>query len=169
MNFHYNQSKRKICSEKCSFCDDAKETLTHVLTGCKVALGRGASDPTNRIVYRHDKISKVMVDAIREHVPEEYTTVTVDLKHDSENYASLPQVPLGPLLPRLEMLRPDFVLENDEEVIIGELTSPMEHNMESANEKKEAKYSAVKVPDGDDRDVVVMPFEVGARGGVNRT
>ena len=135
-----------------------------------MALGRGASDPTNRIVYRHDKILKVMVDAIREHVDEKFTTVTVDLKHDSENYAALPKE--GPLLPHIEMLgslRPDIVLENDKEIIIGELTSPMEHNMASANTKKAQKYSAFKLPDDDDREVVVLPFEVGARGGVNRT
>ena len=135
-----------------------------------MALGKGGSDPTNRIAYRHDKVLKVMVEAIREHLPEDFTTVTVDLKNDSENYASLPKQ--GPLLPHLEMLgtlRPDIVLESDKEIVIGELTSPMEHNMKGSNEKKALKYSTFKLPNGDNRDVIVLPFEVGARGGVNRT
>ena len=63
-------------------------------------------------------------------------------------------------------LKPDIMLESAEEVIVGELTSPMEHNMAAQHARKAQKYAHFKLPAGDNRAVHVMPFEVGARGGV---
>ena len=161
-------ANRKI-SEKCSLCGTENESLTHVLASCKVALGTGAHDPKNRMLYRHDSILKVIADDIKQHVPDAFSLI-IDLKSDGENYAALPVE--GPVLPHVAMLgtlRPDIVLESNEKIIIGELTSPMEHNIRKQHEYKANKYKNFQLPEGDHRDVVVMPFEVGARGGISNS
>ena len=67
--------------------------------------------------------------------------------------------------------RPDLILINDakKKIIIGELTSPMESNLDYQNQRKLDKYSGLaNALRGKNYDVLLNPFEVSARGFVTK-
>ena len=90
-----------------------------------------------------------------------------DLRHDDFTYHHAMAAPRPAHLEMLGLLRPDLVLTNEREVILAELTSPMENNMAQRNKDKAKRYCNLRLPAGDARQLYVIPFEIGARGGIN--
>jgi len=69
-------------------------------------------------------------------------------------------------------LVPDLVVVSDTTIVIAELTSPMEHNVNSWHEKKSTKYEGLRqniAAMNPGKSVEVKAFEVGARGGVSNS
>ena len=97
----------------------------------------------------------------------EHLEVYADLPGCTINGATIPQ---DILTASGEGSKPDLVLINRREKIITvmELTSPLEHNIDAAFERKLAKYSALKT-DLEEKQfqVSLVPFEIGSRGFVS--
>ena len=151
--------------DECDLCGSKRETISHVLAECPAALASGPNDPKNRFSYRHNAILSSLAKAVRTEKPE--WTVMTDLRHDEFTYQHAAAAPRPAHLEMLGTLRPDLVLTNEREVILAELTSPMEHNMERRNKDKTARYESLRLPAGDNGRLYKFPFEIGARGGIN--
>jgi len=141
----------KITSDKCPHCDN-KETLFHVLNGCKISLEQG------RYTWRHDNLINYLYKVMQD--------------SELECFADLPQctVPSGGTIPPdiiVTSERPDLVIINRGErtLYLYELTVPYETRIDAAHELKAEKYSSLYY---DLKDlgwkVNFHPFEVGSRG-----
>ena len=141
---------KKKPSSNCPLCGE-QQTLVHVLNCCPVARD------LRRYNHRHDEVLKAVVDTVRMHLPTPDTSFTADL---GDNY-SFPThiVPTD--------LRPDIVWWNDVEktIVLVELTIPFDTSMDSASERKEAKYDHLLTA-AKDRGfhASLITLQIGSRG-----
>ena len=147
--------------DKCPLCN-SKQTLQHVLSGCKTALARG------RYTYRHNKVLEVLAQTVQEAVEDTPKEKTMPTNRFVSSSTQKPcKVPCN--LPKPSMLntasdwkvvadlngwgeypeaikktglRPDIVLSSNSppSCILVELTVPYETNIEEQHEYKQAKY-----------------------------
>ena len=181
-------------TQECGLCKWKNVSHVHILCGCKVALKQG------RISYRHDSLLKLIfrylqakVEAVKDKTPmisskaiafvkakaktvyrkkSEHTGL-IDLANDWQCNIDLrkEQTAFPPHI-YLTADRPDIVLysNNKKHVILIELTSPAEENMESWRETKRTKYEklADNIRESSKWTVHVFTMEVGARGFVGK-
>jgi hypothetical protein len=151
---------------KCKSCGHDKQTITHILTNCSIAAGIDTKDPKNRQTWRHDNILSYIHSEIKDSISDKETNIFTDLSENRNRYTEFPTE----LINRPTKLRPDIIIKTKERVIIGELTSPMESNMEKNYNSKKQKYTAELLPKmKNNRTVEIMPFEVSARGTVGES
>jgi len=173
---------------KCALCGES-ETLQHVLSACKVALGNG------RYTWRHNQVLKVVAEVLQFAISKATTKprerlepikwvkagalpvkadkqVTTNrsilngandwqLASDLPNYRAYPQVI------RDTNLRPDAVVlsETAKTIVLIELTVPYETNMSESHEYKLAKYEQlVHSLSTAGYSTHLFAVEVGARG-----
>ena len=152
-------------NESCSLCCKPKCTTSHILSGCKVALGNG------RYRYRHDSVLKAIAHTIQSTINTQKSTVKVPsnksisfVKAGSTIKASSSRsghvgllsqasdwillVDIGKALRfpshiQVTALRPDIVFYSNclRLLVIIELTCPSEENIESQHVFKLAKYA----------------------------
>ena len=182
-------------SHECGLCKWKNVTHVHILCGCKVALEQG------RISFRHDSLLKLIfrylqgkVEAVKNKTPtinnksinfvkakgkavykkKSDHTGLLDLANDWHCNIDLrkKQTAFPPHI-YLTAERPDIVLysNNKKHVIMIELTSPVEENMQSWREKKRTKYEKLgdNIRECGEWTVHVFTIEVGARGFVGRS
>ena len=139
----------KVTNDKC-FCSK-KQTLNHILNGCKTALEQG------RFTWRHDSILY-------------YIANCLDMKNfscyvDLEGY----QTPACGTLPPeviVSTLKPDIVIidNKNKQVKIFELTVPGENRISEAHRLKTEKYQHFST-DIKIHTATVLPFEIGSHTG----
>ena len=139
----------KLTNDKC-FCSK-RQTLAHILNGCKVSLNQG------RFNLRHDSILSYIAQCLDR---QRYTC-----------YIDIPgfQTPAGGTLPAdiiVTALRPDIVLVDNKKknIAILELTCPGEQRIDAAHKLKQDKYDHF-LSDIKTHKVSVHPFEVGSTTG----
>ena len=173
--------------EACKLCG-GKGTITHILSGCEVALTQG------RYKWRHDQVLRELAQCIEERRKSSNKTPTKDTRKDivfvregekkSEQPKQDPRSYLAgasdwKLLVDLEKslkvpsqvaetnLRPDILLISDSLKKMGvvELTVPSEERIELSGELKRTKYNVLKEEGKKNRWAVqVWAVEVGCRG-----
>ena len=184
----------KESEEKCGLCSK-RGTLSHVLSGCSVALGQG------RYRWRHDRVLRVLAITLEEErtkkrlrrqkgpkfvgfvkegekvrargnkdfVEEGGILPTADdwaLQVDLDRRLNFPEVIVE------TRLRPDAVLWSvrTKQVVMIELTVPWEDRLEEAHERKLQKYQELKQECANKGwKVWCFPIEVGCRGFVSRS
>ena len=149
--------KRRISD--CPLCSNIG-TLEHILNGCKISLEQG------RMTWRHNSILSHVRTSIMQNKPD-HLEVFADLPGCDINGATIPQ---DILTVSGEGSCPDLVLVNrrDKKIVIMELTSPLEANIEAAYTRKANKYTPLKI-DLEEKgySVQLVPFEIGSRGYVS--
>jgi hypothetical protein len=121
----------------CTLCKKEKGTLGHILGHCDVALGKTESS-FNRIAWRHDKVLQTAREKALEHsklIKTKGYQMMADLDTNRHDF-------LQTLRSFDSKLKPDIVLINEstKDIIIGELTCPMETRMTYWHETKTKKY-----------------------------
>ena len=137
---------KKKPSSDCPLCGEA-QTLVHVLNCCPVA------QDLRRYNHRHDAVLKVIVDAVQMHLSTPNTSITADL---GDNYTFPTHiVPTD--------LQRDIVWWNNVEktVALVELTILFDTLMDSAHERKQAKYDHLLTAA---KHASLITLEIGARG-----
>ena len=143
----------------CRLCGDRRESLDHVLAGCSVALGGG------RYRFRHDRVLSSLRDILFQQVerakslqdsgPGHIAFIKAGRRPPAQKARYAPRSVLAGTadwVVRVDLdrslvfpshiaetrLRPDIVLWSDsqQQVIIGELTVPLERNILDAHERK---------------------------------
>jgi hypothetical protein len=114
-----NQNKARWCdvSSNCRKCGDASETLPHILNHCEPSM--------TKIRERHNSIVSRLANAIK----------SGDVRIDKQ----VPGID--------DECRPDIVIQNDDEVLIIDVTCPFENGenaLAEADFNKVAKYDHVK-------------------------
>ena len=183
------QNKRVWFGEEgvCRQCGE-NGTLTHILSGCKVALGEG------KYKWRHDQVLRQLAQSVDEKrlsnnaAPREKESRRMDFVRAGEKKQRKKQLPMGSFLDgagdwcltvdldgKLKVpervaetsLRPDMVLlsENSKRMGIVELTVPSEERVEISGELKKAKYAEIET-EGRRKGwaVRIWTVEVGCRG-----
>ena len=143
----------------CLRCKADHQNLTHVLTQCCIALGIGSHSSRNRVTWRHNEVLRTITKHVQKVSPE------------WDIFGDLPGLDRPPsnLRNSHSALLPDIILVSEDAILIGELTSPMEHNMAKQNSIKTAKYETLRdnmAAGNPEKEVSLHCFEVGARGGV---
>ena len=184
-----NKSKWFGTDETCQLCG-GNGTLTHILTGCKVALAQG------RYTWRHNQVLKVVAQGVDEKRknynsrgkasrktniafvrPGEKNDNTTKGEVHSRSYFESAQdwemkEDLGKQLKVPDWivqtnLRPDIILisESTKQMGVIELTVPSEERVEVSGELKRAKYESIAV-EGKMKGwtVRIWAVEVGCRG-----
>ncbi|KAL0217889.1 hypothetical protein RCL1_008738 [Eukaryota sp. TZLM3-RCL] len=142
----------RIVSSQCLLCGHDNATLCHVLCYCDFILNNGLF---NRPKWRHDRVLTLLIDLINPFLKE--FQLYCDLPNHQQYYESLPLVNGD--------LRPDIILINGNNLIIGELTCPMESSLSSRHQEKESKYYHLSSLFHNQRFVVtICAFEISARG-----
>ena len=139
----------KITNDKC-FCTK-KETLNHILNGCKIGLDQG------RYTFRHDSILNYVAQCL----DKKRFTCLVDISGH--------QTPSGGTLPAdiiVSTLRPDIVIVDNKKksVSVLELTVPGEPRIPVSHKLKTEKYQHLQ-SDIKTHSVSVLPFEIGSHTG----
>ena len=173
---------------KCALCDE-NETLSHVLSGCKIALATG------RYTWRHNQVLQKLAEAVdmsrkrantkaaNQPVPtyslRSGSTCTKPLPttlptegilqaaNDWTIAVDLPNMRNYPEIIRDTNLRPDMVLtsEKSRSVVVIELTVPYEANMSENHEYKLAKYEGLRHEiHNKGYKTRMFAVEIGARG-----
>ncbi|KAJ8350642.1 hypothetical protein SKAU_G00257720 [Synaphobranchus kaupii] len=174
--------------EICPLCNTINASLQHILSGCKTALSQG------RYRWRHDAVLKKLAEVaescrreanIRPAAPARHT---IQFARAGENINAPRPSNMGRLLsPGSEWnmkvdlgrqlqfpreiaetsLRPDMVLWSvaSKTVLLVELTVPWEGGLETAHERKRAKYSDLAAECREAGwKATICPVEVGCRG-----
>ncbi|XP_019617765.1 PREDICTED: uncharacterized protein LOC109465064 [Branchiostoma belcheri] len=186
---------RKKDEDKCELCGKTGN-LSHVLTSCPVALGKG------RYTWRHNQVLKVIASAVEEQMTENkvkgkqrkglqfISFVKEGWKGKSKEKKERERIGIiasasdwslhADLGKQLAFpadiidtnLRPDLILfsRKTTQVVLIELTVPWEDRMEEANERKRMKYQE---PVSRCREkgwkTWYFPVEVGCRGFIGQT
>ena len=136
-------------------------TLEHILNGCPVALQQG------RTTWRHNSILNHITAAMVQNKPDNLEIYS-DLPDYCINGSTIPQ---DILTVSGSGSKPDLVIINrrDRKIVIMELTSPLEGNIEAAYQRKMTKYTPLKL-DLEEKgySVSLVPFEIGSRGYVSQ-
>ncbi|KAL0218001.1 hypothetical protein RCL1_008849 [Eukaryota sp. TZLM3-RCL] len=142
----------KIVKSHCLSCGHDNARLGRVLCYCDFILNNGLFNPPK---WRHDRVLTLLIDLINPFLKE--FQLYCDLPSHQHYYESLPLVNSN--------LRPDIILINGNNLIIGELTCPMESSLSSCHREKESKYyhlSSLFYNQG--FVVTICAFEIIARG-----
>ncbi|KAI8514632.1 hypothetical protein Bbelb_072230 [Branchiostoma belcheri] len=134
--------------ESCGLCGK-RGTLSHILSGCKVALSQG------RYRWRHDRVLRVLAAVVEEERTRKRQQVDLDRK------LTFPEEVVA------TNLRPDMVLwsKQAKKVTMIELTVPWEERVEEAHERKALKYQDLVQSCKDNGwRAMCFPVEVGTRG-----
>ncbi|KAI8522143.1 hypothetical protein Bbelb_018970 [Branchiostoma belcheri] len=120
--------------ESCGLCGK-RGTLSHILSGCKVALSQG------RYRWRHDRVLRVLAAVLEEERTRKRQQVDLDRK------LTFPEEVVA------TNLRPDMVLwsKQAKKVTMIELTVPWEKRVEEAHERKALKYQDLVQSCGNER------------------
>jgi hypothetical protein len=178
-----------VQDDKCALCGGV-QTLNHVLSSCKEALGSG------RYTWRHNQVLRKLAEAVdvaRRSANEKTTKQAaahhslrsvarpagktmpstlpmegmLDVANDWKIAADLPCMREYPTVIKESGLRPDMVLisETSRTIVVVELTVPYESNMSESHEFKLAKYEGL-MNDIHRKGYRTQLFavEVGARG-----
>ena len=139
----------KVTNDKC-WCSQ-KQTLNHILNGCKRALDQG------RFTWRHDSILYFIANCL----DMKNFTCYVDIDGYQTNSG-------GTLPPEIivSTLKPDIVIVDKKlkSIIIFELTVPGETRIHEAHRIKAEKYQHFK-NDIKTHNVTVLPFEIRSHTG----
>ena len=131
------------------------------MNGCSVALQQG------RTTWRHNSILNHITAAMVQNQPDNLEIYS-DLPDYSINGSTIPQ---DILTVSGSGSKPDLVIINrrDRKIVIMELTSPLEGNIEAAYQRKMTKYTPLKI-DLEEKgySVSLVPFEIGSRGYVSQ-
>ena len=148
--------KRQL--SQCPLCNN-NGTLHHILNYCSVALNQG------RYTWRHNSVLYHLAKTILNEKPEALE-ILADLPELNLNGGTIPPDILT------TQLKPDLVILNRSEktIFLLELTCSFETNIEAANIRKMAKYSALK-SDLVEKGYIchLIPFEVGSRGYISKS
>ena len=186
---------KKEIDPTCPLCREKPQTLNHVLSACKTALGNG------RYTWRHNSVLDELVRIIKNYMrPESNNSTQKFVAEGGKTYfgsrreiikRAIPgQNLLGPddnweisadlpgwriNYPRIissKGFRPDIVLlsKATNKIIVVELTIPYESKMEESHTYKTSKYEDLKAElEKEGYSVTVRAVEVGARGFVSGT
>ena len=142
--------RKEGLSSVCKLCGD-RQTLSHVLNHCEIAL------ELRRYNTRHDSVLEVIVDFVRDHLPESFDFI-----------ADLPDLPYNfPSAITSTDLRPDIVLWSQilQSATLVELTVCYETNYVRAQTRKLNKYQdLVDAGEASGFTTEVITLEVGSRG-----
>ena len=120
----------------------------------------------NRIAWRQNGILQQLIHSIKGICRDNGYTVFADLPGTLYHYQRFPSH-----IANTEQ-RPDLLLVNEDQkkVIIAELTSPMEANLDTQNARKLEKYTNLaSTITAKSYQTFLKPFEVSARGFVSKT
>ena len=152
-------------SQACPRCGADYQTLSHILCECDIRLKIDAHSPQNRITFRHNRILRSIYKDMEKFQSDTYP---LSFYGDLEGLHHLP----SHFLSTSTELKPDLIVVTPNKIIIGELTSCMEHNFAVNNARKTTKYQQLRsniASKNPQMEVILRPFEVGARGGVAST
>ena len=138
-------------SDVCHLCQEARQSLLHVLNNCKTAM------ELRRYSRRHDEVLKVIGDFIRANLPPHFT-ISVD--HPSEPYTFPHHITPTDL-------RPDIVwwCDSQRELWLFELTISYESVVADARRRKRVKYhDLVEAGRNVSYKTTLITIEVGSRG-----
>ena len=145
--------RREGLSDQCKLCSE-RQTLSHVLNHCKVALDH------RRYNARHDVVLMLIADFVKEHLPRSFEML-VDLQDTQYSF---------PLAITSTNLRPDIVIWSQalQSAILVELTVCYETNYIQAQTRKLGKYQDL-VDEGSANGYTmrIITLEVGSRGFLN--
>ena len=188
-----NLKRWRITDEaSCFLCQKNVCTTAHVLGACKVALSQG------RFTFRHDsilleltgnltkfiselptsatsKVNKIRFVKAGKYVPKTKPPMPTGLLHLAEDWILLSDLNGSYIFPghiAISSLRPDIIIYSNSlrRVILIELTSPSEENMETWHSIKLSKYMClVHMIEANGWCVDLFAIEVGARGYCSRT
>ena len=151
-------------SEVCKLCDkNLPQTVAHVLGNCPYSLAV-APATFNRYLWRHNLVLKSLVNALLKHGKNRSLIIFSDLPDHASKYD--PSNPPFNVALHGEF-RPDMLIGDDNgNVIIGELSVPMEHLAAARHQQKFLKYQALidKLPN--DSHGSVIAFEVCSDNGM---
>ena len=147
----------KRVSDRCGFCGNV-QTLAHILTNCSVALEQG------RFTWRHDSILRSIIAFMDGKLRPGFR-----LFSDLEGF----QAPGGGVIPPnilTTTLRPDLFLVDEARslLVLFELTSPWETNIERSHTYKEGKYAPLVADLSRDYTVLQFSVEISARGFISK-
>ena len=149
--------------DTCTLCGKASQNLEHILCACGIQIGhanyKDSNHPLNRITYRHNQVLYQLYQGIKEssRVKSKYF---VDLPNTDDKYTEFPVE-----LYKNEQFtnqRPDLIIEQENEVIIIELTSCFDTNVDKWNKTKMEKYNHFK--NELHKKTTLFCIEVGALG-----
>ena len=151
----------KRVGDTCALCNcNAKQTLNHILSSCRVSLEQG------RFTWRHDSVLRTLFQSIRGHLRDGYTMFLDISGHQASGGSVIPPEVIA------TSQRPDVVVVNmtAKDVIIFELTCPFDNNIDTAHAFKMEKYSSL-VTDLESLGFKVDLFcvEVSVRGQVTKS
>jgi hypothetical protein len=131
------RSGKHVIDDICTLCKKEKATLGHILGHCDVALGKTESS-LNRIAWMYDKVLRTAREKALVHsklIKTKGYQLMADLDKNRHDF-------LQTLRSFDSKLKPDIVLINEStnDIIIGELTCPMEARMTYWHETKTKKY-----------------------------
>ena len=142
----------KCMTTKCRGCGN-HETLHHVLNNCSTFLEQG------RYTWRHNNILSFIHSFLKESISEN-DILNCDLG-ENERFTTVP------LECSVTNLIPDicYLMTNEKELIVIELTVPFELNIENAHTRKTNKYSPL-ISDIESKGYKVkfIALEIGSRG-----
>ena len=141
----------KKASDICPLCRVSKQTLSHVLNNCPMAM------ELRRYSRRHDAVLQVIGDFIKTHLPPQFS-ISIDSPSEVYNF---PQH-ISPT-----NLRPDIVWWSDQrrELWLLELTVSYESGVADARARKAAKYhDLVEAGRAAGYGVKLLNLVVGSRG-----
>ncbi|KAL0212949.1 hypothetical protein RCL1_006575 [Eukaryota sp. TZLM3-RCL] len=142
----------KTVGSQCFLCGHENATLGHVLCYCDFILNNGFF---NLPKWRHDRVLALLIDLISPFLKE--FQLYCDLPNHHHYYEALPLVNSN--------LRPDIILINGNNLIVAELSCPMESSLSSRYREKESKYyhlSSLFLNQG--FVVTICAFEISAPG-----
>ena len=152
----------KSTTDKCSLCN-GKATLQHILNMCPTAQSQG------RLTYRHNSVLRYMVHELRDKAKANDIPMSL--------YADLPgcRIRGGTIPPNVMPTteKPDIVLhfpeEEQQKVVLIELTVPFEPNIRKARERKLERYCQLNHDiKANNIESHLICFEIGSRGVVSK-
>ena len=147
----------------CPLCEADPQSLEHILCACGIQKGhknhKNSNDPLNRVTYRHNQVLYQLYQGIKDfaRVNAKYH---VDLPNTTDYYTSIPAYLYKN--ERVTNELPDLIIEQENEVIIIELTSCFDTNVDKWNKTKMEKYNHFK--NELHKKTTIFCIEVGALG-----
>ena len=151
--------KRKI--GHCPLCKTQNGTLAHIVNFCPVSLNQG------RYTWRHDSVLQEITKYVKSSV-KNGTQVFSDIKGHKINCTT---IPADILVSSGEGSRPDLVIldRENKRIALMELTVPLPHNAQAANNKKLQKYTQLEIALAEQRfQVYLMSFEICSNGHITK-
>ena len=164
----YNSGKltapKVVVDASCVLCGHKNCTLGHILNYCPYSLGKDiiATKLPNRMLWRHDQVLlQIMTTIVSANLE---WTIYCDISDSPFYYETFDIAQVT------TKLRPDVILINErkKEVIIGELSVPLESAMESRHKEKAKKYVDIGTEfQSLGFNAKICAFEISSRGVVS--